>query len=120
MYVLLIVICPFVLFHLAIMLSVLLRLADSDCPIGILDLRILIAPLVSSNSSFTLFVFPVFLVFSVPDEGYFRSTLNYISTLLLSIQSLLPLCHYVLVLIVVFNKRYRKPKTQSRVDYTEI
>jgi len=39
-----------VLFLLAIVLSVLLRFTDSDCLFGILDLRILIAPLVSSNS----------------------------------------------------------------------
>ena len=41
MYVLSIVICPFVLFLLAIVLSVLLRYADSDY-----------LPLVASNSSF--------------------------------------------------------------------
>jgi len=35
MYVLLIVVCPFVLFLLAIVLSVLLRYKDSDCPFGI-------------------------------------------------------------------------------------
>ena len=35
MYVLLIVVCPFVLFLLAIVLSVLLRYTDSDCPFGI-------------------------------------------------------------------------------------
>ena len=38
MYVLLIVVCPFVLFHLAIVLSVLLRYTDSDCPFGIFKL----------------------------------------------------------------------------------
>jgi hypothetical protein len=38
MYVLLIVVCPFVLFLLAIVLSVLLRLADSDYPFGIFKL----------------------------------------------------------------------------------
>ncbi len=32
---LLIVVCPFVLFLLAIVLSVLLRYTDSDCPFGI-------------------------------------------------------------------------------------
>jgi len=37
MYVLLIVICPFVLFLLAILLSV-LRYTDSDCPFGIFKL----------------------------------------------------------------------------------
>ena len=35
MYVLLIVFCPFVLFLLAIVLSVLLRYTDTDCPFGI-------------------------------------------------------------------------------------
>jgi len=34
MYVLLIVVCPFVLFPLAIVLSVLLRQTDSDCSFG--------------------------------------------------------------------------------------
>jgi hypothetical protein len=38
MYVLLIVVCPFVLFLLAIVLSVLLRNTDSDCPFGIFKL----------------------------------------------------------------------------------
>jgi len=38
MYVLLIVVCPFVLFHLTIVLSVLLRYTNSDCPFGILKL----------------------------------------------------------------------------------
>jgi len=38
-------------FLLAIVFSVLLRFTDSDCPFGILDLQILIAPLVSSNLS---------------------------------------------------------------------
>jgi len=75
-----IVVCPFVLFLLAIVLSVLLRYTDSDWPFGIFklilmspdislfvllffffwplcclsvfDLRILITPLVSSNSSY--------------------------------------------------------------------
>jgi hypothetical protein len=37
MYVLLIVVCPFVLFLLAIVLSVLLRYTDSDYPFGIFD-----------------------------------------------------------------------------------
>ena len=41
MYVLLIVVCPFVLFLLAIVLSV-LRYTDSDYPIGIFKLFILI------------------------------------------------------------------------------
>ena len=41
----------FVLLLLAIVLSVLLRYTDSDYPFGILDIRILITPLVSSNSS---------------------------------------------------------------------
>jgi len=35
MYVLQIVVCPFVLFLLAIVLSVLLRYTDFDCPFGI-------------------------------------------------------------------------------------
>ena len=38
MYVLLIVVCPFVRFLLAIVLSVLLRYTDSDCPFGIFKL----------------------------------------------------------------------------------
>ena len=38
MYVLLIVVCPFVLFLLAIVLSVLLRYTDSDCSFGIFKL----------------------------------------------------------------------------------
>jgi hypothetical protein len=38
MHVLLIVVCPFVLFLLAIVLSVLLRYTDSDCPFGIFKL----------------------------------------------------------------------------------
>ena len=38
MYVLWIVVCPFVLFLLAIVLSVLLRYADSDYPLGIFNL----------------------------------------------------------------------------------
>ena len=38
MYVLLIVVCPFVLFHLAIVLSVLVRYTDSDYPFGIFKL----------------------------------------------------------------------------------
>jgi len=38
MYVLLIVVCPFVLFLLAIVLSVLLRYTDSECPFGIFKL----------------------------------------------------------------------------------
>ena len=37
-YVLWIVVCPFVLFLLAIVLSVLLRYTDSDCPFGIFRL----------------------------------------------------------------------------------
>jgi hypothetical protein len=41
MYVLLIVICPFVLFLLAIVLSVLLRCTNSDCPFGIFKLFLL-------------------------------------------------------------------------------
>jgi hypothetical protein len=44
MYVLLIVVCPFVLFLLAIVLSV-LRYADSDCPFGIFKLFLLESPL---------------------------------------------------------------------------
>jgi hypothetical protein len=42
MYVLLIVVCPFVLFLLAIVLSV-LRHTDSNCPIGIFKLFLLLA-----------------------------------------------------------------------------
>jgi len=38
MYVLLIVVWPFVLFHLAIVLSILLRYTDSDYPFGIFKL----------------------------------------------------------------------------------
>jgi hypothetical protein len=38
LYVLLIVVCPFVLFLLAIVLSVLLRYTDSDYPFGIFKL----------------------------------------------------------------------------------
>jgi len=38
MYALLIVVCPFVLFLLAIVLSVLLQHTDSDCPFGIFKL----------------------------------------------------------------------------------
>jgi len=38
MYVLLIVVCPFVLFLVAIVLSVLLRYMYSDCPFGIFKL----------------------------------------------------------------------------------
>jgi len=41
MYVLLIVVCPFVLFLLAIVLPVLLRYTDSDCPFGIFKLFLL-------------------------------------------------------------------------------
>ena len=41
MYVLLIVVCPFVIFHLAIVLSVLLLYTDSDCPFGIFNLLFL-------------------------------------------------------------------------------
>jgi hypothetical protein len=41
------VVCPFVLFPLAIVLSVLLRFTDYDYPFGILDLQIMITPLVS-------------------------------------------------------------------------
>jgi hypothetical protein len=41
MYVLLIVVCPFVLFLLVIVLSVLLRYANSDCPFGIFKLFLL-------------------------------------------------------------------------------
>jgi len=37
MYVLLIVVCPFVIFLLAIVLSVRLRHKDSDCPFGIFN-----------------------------------------------------------------------------------
>jgi len=40
MYVLLIVVCPFVLFRLVIVLSV-LRYMDSDCPFGIFKLFLL-------------------------------------------------------------------------------
>jgi hypothetical protein len=54
------VVCPFVLFLLAIVLSVLLRYTDSDYPFGILwplcclfffGIRILITPMVSLSSS---------------------------------------------------------------------
>jgi hypothetical protein len=45
MYVLLIAVCPFVFFLLAIVLSVLLRYADSDCPFGIFRLFLLESPL---------------------------------------------------------------------------
>jgi len=38
MYVLLIVVCPFVLFILAIVLSVFLRYTDSDYPFGVFKL----------------------------------------------------------------------------------
>jgi hypothetical protein len=38
MYVLLIVVCPFVHFILAIVLSVIFRYMDSDCPFGIFKL----------------------------------------------------------------------------------
>ena len=63
MYVLQIVVCPFVYFLLVIVLSVLLRYTDSDYPFDIFwslcclyffDIRILITPLISSNSSSTL------------------------------------------------------------------
>ena len=56
MYVLLIVVCPFVLFLLAIVLSVVLRYTDYDYPFGIFwplcclfffAIRIMITPLVS-------------------------------------------------------------------------
>ena len=87
MYVLLIVVCPFVLFLLAIVLSVPLRYTDYDCPFGIFklflflcmfcrslfvllyfsfwplcclfffDIRIMIAPLVSSSSSYSYVCF---------------------------------------------------------------
>jgi hypothetical protein len=40
-----IVVCPFVLFRLAIMLSVLLRFMDSDYPFGIFKLFLHVAPL---------------------------------------------------------------------------
>ena len=97
-----------------------LRHTDSDCTFGILDLRILIAPLVSSNSSFTLFVFPVFwcsaYLLKVILEARRAHWIIYLRFYYLFNHY----CHYALVLIVVFNKRYRKPKTQSRVDYTEI
>jgi hypothetical protein len=42
MCVLLIVVCPFVLFLLAIVLSVLLRYTDSDCPFGIFKLFLIL------------------------------------------------------------------------------
>ena len=42
MYVLLIVVCSFVLFLLAIVLSVLLRYADSDYPFGIFKLFLIL------------------------------------------------------------------------------
>jgi hypothetical protein len=42
MYVLSIVVCPFVLFLLAIVLSVLLRYTVSDCPFGIFKLFLLL------------------------------------------------------------------------------
>jgi hypothetical protein len=45
MYVLLIVVCPFVLFLLAIVLSVLLRYTDSDYPFGIFKLFFAISTL---------------------------------------------------------------------------
>ena len=51
MNVLLIVVCPFALFLLAIVLSVFLRY-----------IRILIAPLVSSNSSYAIFLLPVVII----------------------------------------------------------
>ena len=72
MYVLYIIVCPFVLFLLAIVLSV-LRYTDSDYPFGILwplcclffDIRILITSLwylqtllMNSNISAILYVFP--------------------------------------------------------------
>jgi hypothetical protein len=38
LYILLIVVCPFVLLPLVIVLSVLLRYTDSDCPFGIFKL----------------------------------------------------------------------------------
>jgi len=41
MYILLIVVCSFVLFLLVIVLSVLLRYTDSDCPFGIFKLVLL-------------------------------------------------------------------------------
>ena len=41
MYVLQIVVCPFVIFFLAIVLSVLLPYTDSDCPFGIFELFLL-------------------------------------------------------------------------------
>jgi hypothetical protein len=48
MYVLLIVVCPFVLFLLTIVLSV-LRYTDSDCPFGIFKLFLVYVIVVSSN-----------------------------------------------------------------------
>ena len=49
MYVLLIVVCPFVLFLLTIVLSVLLRYTDFDCPFGIFKLFLVDVILISSN-----------------------------------------------------------------------
>jgi hypothetical protein len=52
MYVLLIVVCPFVLFLLTIGLSVLLRYTNSYCPFGIFKLFILIKPVYSDHLSY--------------------------------------------------------------------
>jgi hypothetical protein len=54
------IVCPFILFILAIVLSVLLRFRDSDYLFGILDLGILITYLVSSNYSFIIEKGPTF------------------------------------------------------------
>jgi hypothetical protein len=49
MYVLLIVVCPFVLFLLTIVFSVLLGYRDSDYPFGIFKLFLVYVIVVSSN-----------------------------------------------------------------------
>jgi hypothetical protein len=82
MYALLIVVCPFVLFPLAIVLSVPLRYTDYDCPFGIFKLFFVlglceiyvsyIIPVKLFQKRLSAYLMKVIseTTFSVSDEGY--------------------------------------------------
>ena len=72
-YVLQIVVCPFVIFHLAIVLSVLLRFTDSDYPLVSSNFSYWVVFLLCLSSSCVYPILPVSLecLFLIPPFGVF-------------------------------------------------
>jgi hypothetical protein len=87
MYVLSIVVCPFVLFHLAIVLSVLLRYVVSDYPFGIfkllwIDIKLFVLLRLYNFINHTLYVPSSMTVFKGYGLRCLKSTFSNISVIL--------------------------------------